>query len=77
MHLTSPDDGHHGGRHLQRAHHRGAHPPWRCKGVKYREASSQSLLSRNLLVYGLGGIVLPFVVIKLLDMMLDGFGCWR
>ena len=48
--------------------------PLALKGVKYREASSQSLLSRNLLVYGLGGIVLPFVAIKLLDMMLTALG---
>ena len=48
--------------------------PLALRGVKYREASSQSLLSRNLLVYGLGGIVLPFVVIKLLDMMLTALG---
>ena len=40
------------------------------KGVKYREASSQSLLTRNLLVYGLGGIVLPFVAIKAIDLLL-------
>ena len=44
--------------------------PLALKGVKYREASSQSLLSRNLLVYGLGGIILPFVAIKAIDMLL-------
>ena len=44
--------------------------PLALRGVKYREASSQSLLTRNLLVYGLGGIVLPFAAIKLLDMLM-------
>lgn len=44
--------------------------PLALRGVKYREASSQSLLTRNLLVFGLGGIVLPFVAIKLLDTLM-------
>ena len=48
--------------------------PLALRGVKYREATSQSLLARNLLVYGLGGIVLPFVAIKLLDMGLTALG---
>lgn len=48
--------------------------PLALKGVKYREASSQSLLARNLLVYGLGGIILPFVAIKAIDMLLTVFG---
>ena len=47
---------------------------WLLKGVKYREATSQSLLKRNLAVYGLGGIVLPFAAIKLLDMGLTALG---
>ena len=42
--------------------------------MKYREATSQSLLSRNLLVYGVGGIILPFVAIKVLDMGLTALG---
>ena len=40
--------------------------PLVLRGVKYREVSSGKLLSRNLLVYGLGGIIAPFVCIKLL-----------
>ena len=48
--------------------------PLALKGVKYREATSQSLLKRNLAVYGLGGIVLPFAAIKLLDMGLTALG---
>ncbi len=39
--------------------------PLALKGVKYREVSAGKLLSRNLLVYGLGGIVTPFIFIKL------------
>ena len=42
--------------------------------MKYREVSSGKLLSRNLLVYGLGGIVVPFIGIKLIDMLLTAFG---
>ena len=48
--------------------------PLALKGVKYREATSQSLLSRNLLVYGVGGIIRPFVAIKVLDMGLTALG---
>lgn len=44
--------------------------PLALKGVKYREVSAGKLLSRNLLVYGLGGIIAPFIFIKLIDMLL-------
>lgn len=44
--------------------------PAALKGVKYRELSSGQLLIHNLLVWGLGGIVAPFVFIKLIDMLL-------
>ena len=44
--------------------------PAALKGVKYRELSSGQLLTHNLLVWGLGGIVAPFVFIKLIDMLL-------
>lgn len=44
--------------------------PLALKGVKYREVSAGKLLSRNLLVYGLGGIVAPFIFIKLIDLLL-------
>jgi K+-transporting ATPase ATPase B chain len=42
--------------------------PLALRGVKYRPTSAAALLRRNLLVYGLGGIVAPFVGIKLIDM---------
>ena len=44
--------------------------PLALKGVRYREVSAGKLLSRNLLIYGLGGIIAPFVFIKLIDILL-------
>lgn len=44
--------------------------PAALKGVKYREVPSGQLLTHNLLAWGLGGIVAPFVFIKLIDMLL-------
>lgn len=44
--------------------------PAALKGVKYREVPSGQLLTHNLLVWGLGGIVAPFVFIKIIDMLL-------
>lgn len=48
--------------------------PLALRGVKYREVSAGSLLSRNLLIYGLGGIAAPFVCIKLIDMIITALG---
>ena len=44
--------------------------PLALKGVKYREVSAGKLLSRNLLVYGIGGIIAPFICIKAIDILL-------
>lgn len=44
--------------------------PLSLKGVKYREVSAGQLLSHNLLIYGVGGLLVPFVCIKLIDMLL-------
>ena len=44
--------------------------PLALKGVSYRAVGAHALLRRNLLVYGLGGIVVPFIGIKLIDMIL-------
>jgi K+-transporting ATPase ATPase B chain len=44
--------------------------PLALKGVKYRALGAGALLRRNLLVYGLGGIAVPFVGIKLIDLLL-------
>jgi len=43
--------------------------PLALRGVKYRAASASQVLSRNLLVYGLGGVVAPFVGIKVVDLV--------
>lgn len=48
--------------------------PLALKGVKYREVSAEKLLSRNLLIYGLGGIITPFISIKIIDVILVFFG---
>jgi K+-transporting ATPase ATPase B chain len=48
--------------------------PLAIKGVKYRPLGAGPLLRRNLLVYGLGGIILPFPGIKLIDMILSAAG---
>ncbi len=48
--------------------------PAALKGVKYREVPSGQLLTHNLLVWGLGGIVAPFVFIKIIDMLLTLLG---
>jgi len=45
--------------------------PLSLRGVRYRPASASSLLRRNLLVYGLGGFVAPFVGIKLIDLLVS------
>lgn len=44
--------------------------PLALKGVKYREVAAGKLLSRNLLVYGLGGLAAPFIFVKLIDVLL-------
>lgn len=48
--------------------------PLALKGVKYREVSAAKMLSGNLLVYGLGGIIIPFAAIKAIDMLLTATG---
>ena len=45
--------------------------PLALKGVQYRAIGAAALLRRNLLIYGLGGIILPFVAIKAIDMLLQ------
>ena len=48
--------------------------PLAIKGVKYRALGAGPLLRRNLLIYGLGGIIVPFPGIKLIDMVLSAAG---
>jgi potassium-transporting ATPase ATP-binding subunit len=45
--------------------------PLALRGVRFRPVSATALLRRNLLVYGLGGIVLPFIAIKLIDVAIN------
>ncbi|MTW10252.1 potassium-transporting ATPase subunit KdpB [Pseudoduganella eburnea] len=47
--------------------------PLALKGVRYRAIGATALLRRNLLVYGAGGLVLPFIGIKLIDLLLSAF----
>jgi K+-transporting ATPase ATPase B chain len=44
--------------------------PLALRGVRYRPASAQSLLRRNLWIYGIGGLIIPFIGIKLIDLMI-------
>ena len=48
--------------------------PLALKGVKYRAAPAAALLRRNLLIYGLGGLAVPFVGIKLIHVLVSAFG---
>ena len=48
--------------------------PLALRGVRYRPASASALLRRNLLVYGLGGVIAPFVGIKLIDLIVTALG---
>jgi K+-transporting ATPase ATPase B chain len=48
--------------------------PLALKGVKYRSIGASKLLQRNLLIYGLGGVVAPFVGIKVLDLIITSIG---
>ena len=45
--------------------------PLALRGVRYRPIGADGLLRRNLLIYGLGGIIVPFIGIKLIDMLLE------
>ncbi|HEX3249121.1 MAG TPA: potassium-transporting ATPase subunit B, partial [Pyrinomonadaceae bacterium] len=48
--------------------------PLALRGVKYRPMSAAALLRRNLLVYGLGGVVVPFIGIKIIDVVIHAIG---
>ncbi|MBS9804234.1 potassium-transporting ATPase subunit KdpB [Bacillus cereus] len=47
--------------------------PLAMKGIAYKPMSSNALLSRNLLIYGLGGVIVPFIGIKVIDMIVGLF----
>jgi K+-transporting ATPase ATPase B chain len=46
--------------------------PIALRGVKYRPVGADALLRRNLLIWGLGGVIAPFIGIKLIDLVLVG-----
>jgi K+-transporting ATPase ATPase B chain len=48
--------------------------PLALRGVPYRPLGAATVLSRHLLIYGVGGLVVPFVGIKLIDLLLVGLG---
>ena len=48
--------------------------PLALRGVKYRPMSAASLLRRNLLIYGMGGIIVPFIGIKIIDVIVHALG---
>jgi K+-transporting ATPase ATPase B chain len=48
--------------------------PLALRGVRLRAVSAVSMLRRNLLIYGLGGVIAPFVGIKLIDLVVSGLG---
>jgi K+-transporting ATPase ATPase B chain len=48
--------------------------PLALQGVRFRPTTAVALLRRNMLVYGVGGVILPFVAIKLIDLVLVAFG---
>ena len=47
--------------------------PIALKGVAYKPIGASAILQRNLLIYGLGGIIIPFIGIKLIDLMVSVF----
>jgi len=48
--------------------------PLALRGVKFRAANAQAILRRNMLIYGVGGVIAPFVGIKLIDVVLTALG---
>ena len=48
--------------------------PLALRGVKFRAESAAAVLRRNILIYGLGGLIVPFVGIKLIDVVITALG---
>ena len=48
--------------------------PLALRGVQYRPTGAASILRRNLLIYGIGGIIVPFIGIKLIDLAVTAIG---
>ena len=47
--------------------------PLALRGVQYRPVGATALLRRNLLIWGLGGVIAPFIGIKLIDLIITAF----
>jgi len=45
--------------------------PLALRGVRYRPANAAKMLSRNLYIYGVGGLIAPFIGIKLIDLLIQ------
>ncbi len=50
--------------------------PLALRGVRYRSAGSASILRRNVFIYGVGGVIVPFIFIKLIDLLLTALGAY-
>ncbi|MBV9663697.1 MAG: potassium-transporting ATPase subunit B, partial [Actinobacteria bacterium] len=48
--------------------------PLALRGVKFRPMGAAAILRRNILIYGLGGVIAPFAGIKLIDLLISGLG---
>ena len=64
------DFGHPVGGYLQCVDHSRCLIPVALKGVRYRPLGADALLRRNMLIWGLGGVILPFIGIKLIDVVM-------
>jgi K+-transporting ATPase ATPase B chain len=50
--------------------------PLALRGVRFRPSSSQAILRRNVFIYGVGGIIVPFIFIKLIDLIIVALGAY-
>lgn len=50
--------------------------PLALKGVKYKAVNANALLRNNIMIYGLGGIIVPFIGIKLIDLLINQLAVW-
>jgi K+-transporting ATPase ATPase B chain len=50
--------------------------PLALRGVRFRPSSSQAILRRNVFIYGVGGIIVPFIFIKLIDLLIVAIGAY-
>ncbi len=74
MRLHTPRERDPVGDHLQRADHHRADPAGAARRAHTGRPARASLLRRNLLIYGIGGIIVPFIGIKLIDLVVTAIG---